>query len=88
LLALGNPMLGRETVDRAALLLRDGRLDPLPEAEQEVKALRQLYGLPHSRVYIEAEAREDRVKREAGQARVLHFARMACSITPRRCTRT
>jgi CHAT domain-containing protein len=74
LLALGNPLLGQETVNRAALTLRDGKLDPLPEAEQEVKALRQLYGTSHSKVYIGAEAREDRVKSEAGQARILHFA--------------
>ena len=74
LLALGNPLLGKETVNRAALTLRDEKLDPLPEAEQEVKALRQLYGTSRSKVYIGAEAREDRVKSEASQARVLHFA--------------
>jgi CHAT domain-containing protein len=44
LLALGNPALGRETVARATLALRDEKLDPLPEAEAEVKALGQLYG--------------------------------------------
>jgi CHAT domain-containing protein/Tfp pilus assembly protein PilF len=74
LLALGNPLLRKETIDRAALTLRDGKLDPLPEAEQEVKALRLLYGAARSKVYVGAEAREDRVKREAGQARILHFA--------------
>ncbi|HSE98700.1 MAG TPA: CHAT domain-containing tetratricopeptide repeat protein, partial [Blastocatellia bacterium] len=74
LLALGNPALGRETVNRAALTLRDGRLDPLPEAEQEVRALRQLYGTSRSKVYVGGDAREDRVKSEAGGARVLHFA--------------
>ena len=73
LLALGNPLLGKETVNRTALSLRD-KLDPLPEAEQEVRALRQLYGTSHSKVYVGAEAREDRVKSEAGQARILHFA--------------
>ena len=74
LLALGNPMLGRETLDRAALALRSEKLDPLPEAEQEVKALRRLYGVSQSKVYVGAEAREDRVKDEAGQAAILHFA--------------
>ena len=74
LLALGNPQLGRETIDRVALALRDGKLDPLPEAEQEVKALKQLYGASRSKVYIGAEAREDRVKSEAAQAGILHFA--------------
>jgi CHAT domain-containing protein len=33
-----------------------------------------LYRNVHSKVYIGAEAREDRLKAEAGQARVLHFA--------------
>jgi CHAT domain-containing protein/tetratricopeptide (TPR) repeat protein len=74
LLALGNPAIGKETIERAALALRDEKLDPLPEAEQEVKALGQLYGAARSKIYIGAGAREDRLKAEAGQARVLHFA--------------
>src|SRR6185369_14192500 len=74
LLALGNPVLGAETLKRAALTLRDGKLDPLPEAEQEVKALGRLYGAARSKVYVGAEAREDRVKTEASSAKILHFA--------------
>jgi CHAT domain-containing protein/tetratricopeptide (TPR) repeat protein len=74
LLALGNPAIGKETIERSALTLRDEKLDPLPEAEKEVKALGQLYGGARSKVYIGAEAREDRLKAEAAQARVLHFA--------------
>jgi CHAT domain-containing protein/Tfp pilus assembly protein PilF len=73
LLALGNPLPGKEA-GGAASALRGGRLDPLPEAEQEVKALGRLYGASRSRVYTGTEAREDRVKREAGQASILHFA--------------
>jgi CHAT domain-containing protein len=74
LLALGNPAVGKETIERSALTMRDEKLDPLPEAEKEVKALGQLYGGARSKVYIGAEAREDRLKAEAAQARVLHFA--------------
>src|SRR5262249_42412574 len=74
LLALGNPLLGQQTANRPGLTLRDGKLDPLTEAEQEVKALRRLYGMSHSKVYIGADAQEDRVKSEASQARILHFA--------------
>jgi CHAT domain-containing protein/tetratricopeptide (TPR) repeat protein len=74
LLALGNPAIGQGTIERAALALRDEKLTPLPEAEKEVKALRQLYGMARSKVYIGAEAREDRVKSEAGEAGILHFA--------------
>lgn len=74
LLALGNPVLGTETLKRAALTLRDGKLEPLPEAEQEVKSLGRLYGVSRSKVYVGADAREDRVKSEASRARILHFA--------------
>jgi CHAT domain-containing protein len=74
LLAIGNPAIGKETIERAALTVRDENLDPLPEAEKEVKALSQLYGSAHSKVYIGADAREDRLKAEATRARVLHFA--------------
>jgi CHAT domain-containing protein len=74
LLALGNPALGKETTERAALTIRDEKLAPLPEAEQEVRALRRLYRTPRSKVYIGAEASEDRVKVEASQAGILHFA--------------
>ena len=75
LLALGNPLVGTETMKRVATVaLRDGKLDPLPEAEQEVKALARLYGTTRSKIYIGAEAREDRVKSEASRARILHFA--------------
>jgi len=74
LLALGNPAIGQATVERATLALRDEKLTPLPEAEQEVRALGQLYGSLHSKVYTGAQAREDRVKAEAGRADILHFA--------------
>jgi CHAT domain-containing protein len=74
LLALGNPVIGQETLERARLSLRDGKLYPLPEAEAEVRALGRLYGAQRSKVYIGAEAREDRLKAEAGQARIIHFA--------------
>jgi len=74
LLALGNPLIGKETVERARLSMRDEKLSPLPEAEAEVRALGRLYGARRSKVYIGAEAREDRLKAEAGQARILHFA--------------
>jgi len=74
LLALGNPLIGQETVERARLSLRDEKLYPLPEAEAEVRALGRLYGARRSKVYIGAEAREDRLKAEAGQSRIIHFA--------------
>jgi CHAT domain-containing protein/predicted negative regulator of RcsB-dependent stress response len=74
LLAFGNPALGEETVARAGLAVRDEKLGPLPEAEAEVKGLGRLYGAARSKIYVGAEAREDRVKSEAGAFHVLHFA--------------
>jgi CHAT domain-containing protein/Tfp pilus assembly protein PilF len=74
LLAFGNPVLNDETVARLKAVNRDEKLAPLPEAEKEVKALAQLYGAARSKVYIGSEAREERVKAEANQFSVLHFA--------------
>ncbi|HEY6403545.1 MAG TPA: CHAT domain-containing tetratricopeptide repeat protein, partial [Blastocatellia bacterium] len=71
LLAFGAPSLGEKT---AAVALRDKNLDPLPEAEAEVKGLKRLYGASHSKIYTGAEAREDRAKKEARDFKVLHFA--------------
>jgi CHAT domain-containing protein len=74
LLAFGNPALGEEMMARAAIAMRDEKLDPLPEAEAEVKGLGRLYGAARSKIYIGAKASEDRVKNEAGDYKVLHFA--------------
>jgi len=74
LLAMGNPALGQQTIERVKLARRDEKLDPLPEAEKEVKTLEQVYGETRSKVYVGAEAREDRVKAEAGQFSILHLA--------------
>ncbi|HEY0762642.1 MAG TPA: CHAT domain-containing tetratricopeptide repeat protein [Pyrinomonadaceae bacterium] len=74
LLALGNPVLAGEPAARTGSALRSGNLDPLPESGAEVKALAKLYGAGRSKVYVGAEAREDRVKNEAGAAGILHFS--------------
>jgi CHAT domain-containing protein/Tfp pilus assembly protein PilF len=74
LLALGNPALGVETVTRAKTVLLDEKFDPLPEAAAQVRQLAAIYGARRSRVYTGAEAREERVKKEAGNYRILHLA--------------
>ena len=74
LLAIGNPALGKQTMERAHTVLADEQLDPLPEAERQVKTLAHLYGPEQSKVYIGAEAREDRVKAEASKYRILQLA--------------
>jgi CHAT domain-containing protein len=74
LLAFGNPTLRKDAVDKLQSSYRDERLSPLPEAEQEVKELAQLYGPKRSQILIGAEAREDRMKADAGKFRILHLA--------------
>jgi len=74
LLAIGNPALGKETIDRVRGARRDEKLEPLPEAEKEVRALRQLYGDDRSEVFTGSEASEGRLKAEAGKFRILHLA--------------
>lgn len=75
LLAFGNPAAGAD----AGAAGHDwpqptrGGLAPLPETEREVQALAPIYG-PSSRVYVGAEAREDRWKAEAASFRVVHLA--------------
>lgn len=78
LLAFGNPSLGlpdrsRDTA-RSQLRNAETSLQPLRSSETEVRALAQLYGPQHSRVYVGTEAREERLKAEAADARILHIA--------------
>jgi CHAT domain-containing protein/tetratricopeptide (TPR) repeat protein len=74
LLAMANPVLGKETIQRAAVVYRGESLGPLPEAQREAVALSRLYGAERSEVYTGLEAREDLFKAEAGKFRVLHLA--------------
>jgi CHAT domain-containing protein/Tfp pilus assembly protein PilF len=74
LLAFGNPALGTQTISLAKSVLMDEKLYPLPDAEREVNVIKQIYGPANSRVYVGAEAREERVKAEAGGYRILHLA--------------
>jgi CHAT domain-containing protein/tetratricopeptide (TPR) repeat protein len=74
LLAFGNPALGKQTISRVKSTLMDEKLDPLPEAERQVNVMRQIYGAAKSKVYIGAEASEERAKAEAGSYRILHLA--------------
>ncbi len=74
LLAFGNPALGKETIARTKSVLMDEKLDPLPEAERQVNVLSRIYGAANSKVYIGAEASEERIKAETGGYRILHLA--------------
>ncbi|HEV8483041.1 MAG TPA: tetratricopeptide repeat protein [Blastocatellia bacterium] len=74
LLAFGNPVLGVETIEHARAVLMDERLEPLPEAEKQVKLLGELYGPDQSRIYTGLGAQEERFKAEAGNYRIIHLA--------------
>ncbi len=74
LLAFANPALGKQTITRVKSVPMDEKLEPLPEAERQVNAIKQIYGAPNTKVYLGAEAREERAKAEAGSYRILHFA--------------
>jgi CHAT domain-containing protein len=74
LLAFGNPALGKEEVERVKTAVEGISLEPLPETEQEVSGIGQLYRAERRKVFVGAEASEARAKAEAGQARILHLA--------------
>jgi CHAT domain-containing protein/tetratricopeptide (TPR) repeat protein len=74
LLALGNPVLGKQEPAQTRAMLMGDRLTPLPETARQVNALQQVYGPQHSKVLLGAAAREDLLKAEAGQYRILHLA--------------
>jgi CHAT domain-containing protein/Tfp pilus assembly protein PilF len=74
LLAMGNPALGGETVARARPALMGEKLEPLPEAEKQIKGLKQLYDPTKSRFLTGAEAGEATFKAEAEKYRILHLA--------------
>ncbi len=71
IIAFGDPVAGGKRI-------ADGRssrteLQPLPDAAQEVREIERLYA-GRGAVYVGAEAREDRLKRECGAYRIIHIA--------------
>jgi CHAT domain-containing protein len=74
LLAVGNPVFGTQNVERLNARPMNSELIPLPEAEEQVRALQRLYGAEHSKVYVGLDAREEQVKADAGMYRILHLA--------------
>lgn len=71
-LAMANPILAKQTDDRGAH--RGNPFNPLPHAEDEAKALAQLYGAGNSRVYTGEQATVSRFKAEASGFGVVHLA--------------
>ena len=74
LLAIGNPSLSGQSVTRLRSTNREVSFDSLPQAEQEVKAIGEIYGAEESTILIGNAAREETFKATAANYRVLHFA--------------
>lgn len=74
LLAMGNPSLSSRLVSQSRSARRDAPLDSLPHAEQEVKALGEIYGAQESTILMGKAAREETFKATASHYPVLHFA--------------
>lgn len=72
LLAFGYPVLSPATVVRVKVGRRTEHIDLMPETEREAVEVGRL--VPGARVYVSAEARLDRLRAEAGNARRLHLA--------------
>jgi len=72
-LAVG-PAISAKSIERAGMGLRDEKIPPLPAQEREVTAVGQLYGASRSKIYVGPNAREGRLKIEAENAGILHFA--------------
>lgn len=74
LLAVGNPALGEQMVRRVENATMGEKLGPLPAAQKQAEELGRLYGRRHSKVYVGADATEERVKAELGSYDILHLA--------------
>jgi len=77
LLALGDPFY-QPTSDATKQVARDfvtrgGKLTPLPHTRLELQAIQELYG-SQAMLRLGRDASETRFKREAAQARIVHFA--------------
>jgi CHAT domain-containing protein len=74
LLALGNPSLKGQSASQLSLTRGETSFDSLPQAEQEVKTIGEIYGADASTILIGNAAREETFKATASKYPVLHFA--------------
>jgi CHAT domain-containing protein len=74
LLAFGNPRLENEVATNLRAVYRGEILAPLPEAEAEVKALKEIWRPAPSKIFVGTEAGKKIFKTEAGKYAVIHLA--------------
>jgi CHAT domain-containing protein/predicted negative regulator of RcsB-dependent stress response len=72
LLTLALAETGKDAVDRLALVRPDLKVQPLPEAEREARALSLLFVPTRTRAYVGREATVDRLAADAPRAAVIH----------------
>ena len=70
----GNPTLSKLFTSRVELAYANNKMEPSVQQEEEVKRLALTYNNSRNRVFVGANASEDRFKLEASQADVLHFS--------------
>ncbi len=73
-LAFGNPTLPREVAANMKAVYRGENLGPLPDAEKEVAALRDIWGPSSSRVFIGPTADKKTFLAEASKYSIIHLA--------------
>jgi len=73
-LAFGNPRITPEIAINLNAVYRSDVLAPLPEAEIEVNALKEIWRPSPSRIFIGASAGKTNFKTEAGKYRIIHLA--------------
>lgn len=71
-LAFGNPKLSNETIARFRTRYRDGKLETLPEAETEVRAIGKFYS--KNKIVTGKNATENFWQTESSKYRILHLA--------------
>lgn len=74
MLAIANPSPSQETMAQIKVALAPKQLDSLVDRAKEVAELGRIYGPRQSLTLAGADAVEEKVKSELGNARVLHFA--------------
>lgn len=74
LLAFGNPTMPNEIAGNIRTTYRGEDLGPLPEAEMEVAALKNIWQGPATRVLVGANARKNVFRQEASKYSIIHLA--------------
>lgn len=73
-LAFANPAFGKETTEKVQMVFRGIQLHALPDAELEIKKLKELYGPNQTSIYFGNDATESALKKQIGNHEIIHLA--------------